>query len=410
MQHKIGFLLHSLTASGSVLSFLHMLKAIDHELTDYVIFLSADAEVSESLLQQFNLTLEGKIVRTAVLPIHCHASGTQYYAEIPFIVRKGVRRLARLINEHGIDILHINTTVFSHTLSTLRSRTRAKLIVHVREMILKGDSPRLGRYMLRSIEKYADRIIAISDNEARQFPPSEKVIVLPNPFDPSLVPSVPTPTFREERQIPHDTLLIGMASTFRKSKGHLYLLRIAEALKTGSSLPPFRFVVVGVQTDKEISRSLLKRTVKRVLRIVGLYTPHEELFFNYLRQHRLDDVIEPVRHTENVLSILNQCDVIVRLGESSDPWGRDIIEAMAMKKPIVATGDSEFYIKNHQTGWLVNYNDIPATLTALKSLLTDPHARTSMGQAGYERIIALCDPAKYGQAILRLSRSMEDQK
>ncbi|GAB1360388.1 hypothetical protein MASR1M31_21930 [Porphyromonadaceae bacterium] len=150
--------------------------------------------------------------------------------------------------------------------------------------------------------------------------------------------------------------------------------------------------------------------MKRVLRIVGLYTPHEELFFNYLQQHRLGDVIEPVLHTENALSILNQCDVIVRLGESSDPWGRDIIEAMAMKKPIVATGDSEFYIKNHQTGWLVNYNDIPATLTALKSLLTDPHARTSMGQAGYERIIALCDPAKYGQAILRLYRSMADQK
>ncbi|GAB1360389.1 hypothetical protein MASR1M31_21940 [Porphyromonadaceae bacterium] len=175
------------------MSFLHMLKAIDHELTDYVIFLSADAEVSESLLQQFHLNLEGKIIRTPVLPIHCR----QYAIRGVVYVDKGVRRLARLINEHEIDILHINTTVFSHTLSTLRSRTRAKLIVHVREMILKGDSPQLGRYMLRSIEKYADRIIAISDNEARQFPPSEKVIVLPNPFDPFLVPSVTFPTFRK---------------------------------------------------------------------------------------------------------------------------------------------------------------------------------------------------------------------
>ena len=68
-----------------------------------------------------------------------------------------------------------------------------------------------------------------------------------------------------------------------------------------------------------------------------------------------------VHYRENVIPIgyvnpedaLEGCDVLIRLTRRGDPWGRDIIEALTMGVPVVATGTDQEFIRNGVNGFLV---------------------------------------------------------
>jgi len=66
-----------------------------------------------------------------------------------------------------------------------------------------------------------------------------------------------------------------------------------------------------------------------------------------------------------------------------------LIEAMAMQLPIISTrfsGVPELVIDG-VTGVLVESNDVPALVEAMRGLLDDPARRSSLGQAGRQRVL-----------------------
>lgn len=70
--------------------------------------------------------------------------------------------------------------------------------------------------------------------------------------------------------------------------------------------------------------------------------------------------VKIIPFTFEIYDYLSNIDIYVRPDLMGSPWGRDIIEAMALAKPIVATGFSEFYVENNKTGYLVPVNDVEA--------------------------------------------------
>lgn len=82
-------------------------------------------------------------------------------------------------------------------------------------------------------------------------------------------------------------------------------------------------------------------------------------------------------------------DVIVSPSIILESFGMVLIEAMAAKKPVIAscyTGPTEIVVDG-ETGYLVNPRDTEIFADRLKTLLVDPDLRQKMGEAGHSRLL-----------------------
>jgi glycosyltransferase involved in cell wall biosynthesis len=76
-----------------------------------------------------------------------------------------------------------------------------------------------------------------------------------------------------------------------------------------------------------------------------------------------------------------------------EPFGRVMIEAMALGCPVIAPreGGPLFIVRDGETGMLVPPRDPDALAEALLALLAEPARRTAMGRAGRARVDAVFD-------------------
>jgi len=109
----------------------------------------------------------------------------------------------------------------------------------------------------------------------------------------------------------------------------------------------------------------------------------------------------------NFFNYLIDIDIMVRPALSADPWGRDIIEAMALGKPVIATGNSEFFIKNNENGFLVPPSD-PLTMSEkIITLINDAELRRKMGEKSKTIIRQKCDISHYGINVNDIYNSLK---
>ena len=87
-----------------------------------------------------------------------------------------------------------------------------------------------------------------------------------------------------------------------------------------------RFIICGVPRDDFGWHLMASKVWEPNMELVGLVTPKE---------------------------VLKMADVLIRLTRRNDPWGRDIIEALAFGKPVIATGTWDGFVKHYQNGFLV---------------------------------------------------------
>jgi glycosyltransferase involved in cell wall biosynthesis len=85
--------------------------------------------------------------------------------------------------------------------------------------------------------------------------------------------------------------------------------------------------------------------------------------------------------------LINACDVIA-LPTRRDPFPIALLEAMALRKPVVATavGGIPEMVVDGETGFVVASGDVDALAARLDTLLRDRERRRAMGEAGRRRM------------------------
>jgi glycosyltransferase involved in cell wall biosynthesis len=80
-------------------------------------------------------------------------------------------------------------------------------------------------------------------------------------------------------------------------------------------------------------------------------------------------------------------DVVVHSSTEPEPFGMVLIEAMAARKPVVATkaGGPQDIVEEGETGFLVSPGSTAEMSAAILSLLQDPARSRAMGEAGFVR-------------------------
>jgi glycosyltransferase involved in cell wall biosynthesis len=128
------------------------------------------------------------------------------------------------------------------------------------------------------------------------------------------------------------------------------------------------------------------------VRVIGKEPEHStehytENLHQYIRDHAIESHIKFLGFREDIPTMLSQLDILV-VPSLQEPFGKIVIEGMAMAKPVVASrvGGIPEIILNGETGLLVPPGDTEALRRALYTLITNPEKRYAMGRRGRQRV------------------------
>lgn len=120
---------------------------------------------------------------------------------------------------------------------------------------------------------------------------------------------------------------------------------------------------------------------------------------NFIIQNRLDDILRLEGWTDDVEASMRNVHCVIRPDLTGSPWGRDVLEAMSLGRPVLATGSVDVFVKEGKTGWLVPPGDAVALAKAIGALSSSPSLLQQMGKQAHAFAIEHFDPVVNSQRI-----------
>lgn len=275
---------------------------------------------------------------------------------------KAIRRLARLLKEHRIDVLHahlVQSSLVGLT-AALIARTPVRVMTrhHSDAVFLSGSRP--ARSIDRLTGRLANEVIAVSEAARRAMieldhVDERKITVVPNGFDWERIQPKPNSAraVREEFRLGDATMLCTVGR-LDKLKGHDLLLRAFARIAE----PDARLVVVGPGPQKNLLEELA-------------------------RQLNIADRIVFTGYRSDVYDIVAASDLVVH-PSLSEAHSLTIIEALHLGRPVIATdvGAAREAVIPEETGWLVPANDVEALAQSINEALSDKERARALAEAG----------------------------
>lgn len=228
----------------------------------------------------------------------------------------------------------------------------------------KGGKP---HYLLaeRLANRMTDLIVANSEAVKEDVVRQErvepaKVRVIYNGIDPYLYDIPADPALRASLGVPEEARIVGVVANLIHYKGHRFFLQACQEVKR--KYPAVCFLLIG--------DGPLRGALEGLARKLGL---DKDVLFLGSRQ--------------DIPQLLALMDVAV-LPSLEEGFPNAILEAMAARKPVVATrvGGVPEVVIHGETGLLVPPKDPPALAEAIIELLGDPKRAEEMGKAGRDRV------------------------
>jgi glycosyltransferase involved in cell wall biosynthesis len=291
------------------------------------------------------------------------------------------------------DLVHLNTSVLLAWAAAAR-REHLPVVWVVREVL--GPSPTLRRWHAGFILRHARRVVAISDAVAACFPRSvERVYNAVDLSEFRLELLDQAATVRAELGIPPNAHSVMAIGSVQRPKGHWLLLdafarlprRAHLVLVTGGVSPSYRTTLRG-----------------RLKRSLGLPLDSLDALMHDAHRRGLVSRIRVTGFRTDIARVLTAADVLAFPSLEPEGFGRPIIEAMALARPIVATdvGPSA-EILGAEAGRLVAA-DAEQFSRALAELLASPDTRARMGRAGRARVEACFTLERHVSAMSEVYR------
>ena len=296
-----------------------------------------------------------------------------------------IQGLTRVIRDEDIAVVHQNDV--THIQGAIAGRLAGCGVVwHVNGMpyplvwksfkpliysvphVVAASSRAMGREYFGSEDDFLYRFFEVL------YPPIE----IPSSTEPGTSSRV-----RSELGIPEDSPMITTVGNLYPTKGHLYFVRAAAAVK--DRFPEARFVVVGQTFEGR--------------------TEYAEHLYNEARSLGLEDSMIFTGFRGDVSDILRATDILVQ-PTLSESFGMAIAEGLAAELPVVASdvGGVPEIILDGETGLLVRPRDPEAIASSVLSLLERPEYAASMASQGRERVREMFSPGRCAEEHERVYR------
>ncbi len=301
---------------------------------------------------------------------------------------RDVLRLARIIAEENVQL------VYSNTGAVITGAVAARLceipnLYHIHEIIVNPGW--LAKGIARMILGNAAEVIAVSGPVREQLqaygkPGDPPVRVIHNGLDPARFDETEDPAdLRRELGAGPRDVLYGVIGRVHPWKGQRYFVEAARLV--ADVCPQARFVVVG-----------------------GTFKGYEYLIEELkerVEQLALADRFKILPHRNDVPRLMRALDVFVLPSTLPDPLPTVVLEAMAARKPVVATahGGALEMVLHGETGLLAPHHDASAFADALLELAYDADKRNRLGLAGRKRLETRFSRERFFVEIVRCVRS-----
>jgi glycosyltransferase involved in cell wall biosynthesis len=284
-------------------------------------------------------------------------------------------RLRGLLRREGIVLIH---TVAKETLN-VRNVVWAAEPVGVPVVWSCGDTnPKVLTYCRRGLGARLDRIIAISHHVKHELLRAgidrpENIEVLHNAIDledwDKRTAAIDS-SLREELGLPHARPIVGLVARLDRVKGQRAFLLAADLV--AQAQPDAMFLLVGVV-----------RPTSRWAVFADYFREVEAL----AQRPALQGRVRFVGWRTDLPRVMASLEILVQ-PSLRETFGRVLIEAMASRKPVIATrvGGMPEIVLDGETGLIMPPEDPPALAAAIQSLLGDPARRQAMGEAGRCRV------------------------
>ena len=290
----------------------------------------------------------------------------------PLAIWRNAARLAALVRAEGVAILHARSRGPAWSAWLAARRTGAHFVTTYHGTYNEGFP---GKRAYNAVMAKGDRVIAISHFIAgliaeRHGIPAERIRIIPRGvdprrFDPALVVPERLALLRATWDVPEGYPVVLLPGRVTRWKGQGVLVE-AMAAMPGNAMA----LLVGNHGGKR------GFAVELEARIAAL---------------GLGGRVRLVGHAEDMAAVLMLADVVVHASTDAEAFGRTVIEAQAMARPVIASdlGGPRETVAEGVTGWRVPPGDAAALAAALTRVLAMPAPeRAAIGAAARQAVLA----------------------
>ena len=295
-----------------------------------------------------------------------------------------VARFVGLYSRSAVDIVHTHSSADSWMAGTAaKISLRRPRVVRTRHLSAHFNRRLVYTYL-------ADRVVTVGSSTRRYMVeekgiPDGRVLTIPTGVDLThFDPETLRDDLREELGIPPETPVFGTVAVFRRLKGHRYLLEAAgEILR---SIPGAKLLLTGEgPQENNLRRIIEERGIQGSVILPGF--------------------------RDDIARVLNTLDVFV-FPSLEEALGTAILEAMAMKKPVVAcrVGGIPEIVQEGKNGFLVEPEDSASIAHRVVRLLKEPDLRRKMGMEGRSIVVARYDSRLMVRRLEKLYRELLENR
>lgn len=270
-------------------------------------------------------------------------------------------RLYRWAKERRIKLIHQNNGFDLGSL-LLSRMLRVPLVAYQR-----GDewNSLAVRRLARGVRRFVANSVTTGSNLKSLGIPSGRISVLYPPVDfDTLRVASPSRVTKETFGVDSSSPCFGILGMLLPWKGHTVFLKAAQ--RVFERVPDARAFVIGAAPHRERNYEDELHALAKDLGIA------DRVIFTGFRN--------------DVPDMLRLLDVVVHASITPEPFGRVIAEAMAMKRPVIASsaGGPTEIIEDGRTGFLVPPRDDEAVADRIITLLLNPPLAERIAEAGYQ--------------------------
>ena len=309
----------------------------------------------------------------------------------PVAIWSNARRLANLITAERVSIIHARSRAPAWSALMAARRTEARFVTTYHGVYNEGVP---GKRRYNAVMAAGDRVIAISHYVAgvlmsRHATDPARIRVIPRGVDPALFDPAAVSGLRIARlaaawRLPGNAPVVMLPARLTRWKGGAVLI---DAMARLARTDAYCVLVGAAQGRQRFTQELEAQA-----RALGIA-----------------DRLRLVGHCDDMPAALLLADVVVSASLDPEGFGRTVIEAQAMGRPVVATnhGGAAETVEHLVTGWSVPPGDVATLAATLNDALNmQPVNRDAMGERARASVCAHYTTAAMQAATIEVYREL----
>jgi L-malate glycosyltransferase len=284
---------------------------------------------------------------------------------------RGAQAVRRVVRAVQPDVVHANSVRAGLICAAARCRDEPPLLVHIRDCLPPG---RVSRLTLAALRRHATILVANSAYTARTLNAEHGVRILHSPVDTELYrPGRLTASEARARLgLPADAFVLGVVAQITPWKGQDAAIRALAALHDNHGRDAHLALVGSTKFVHRATRFDNRAYLNDLHRLAERLNVGDRVVFTGERS--------------DIPTVLEALDFLL-VPSWEEPFGRSVVEALAMGTPVVATsvGGPAEIIDDGVEGRLLPPREPDLWAGALVELMAAPEVVRDMGRAGRVR-------------------------